>query len=63
MRFKLAPGLALGPRKTKSTPTGRVSAGLPIPRPTGDGRVLAGFLSGVVLTLVALMAAAQIVHH
>ncbi len=63
MRFKLAPGLALGPRTTKSTATGHVSAGLPIPRPTSDGRVLAGFVAGVVVTAAAFMAVQPYLIH
>jgi hypothetical protein len=63
MRFKLAPGLALGPRTTKSTATSQFSAGLPIPRPTNDGRVLAGFVAGVVLTAAAFVAAQPYLIH
>jgi hypothetical protein len=63
MRFKLAPGLVLGPRTSKFTATGHFAAGMPIPRTTNDGRVLAGFIAGVVITAAAFMAVTPYLVH
>lgn len=60
---KLVSGLVLGPR-SQSTASAHVSAGLSLPRQTGDGRVLVGFLAGVVITAAAFFAASPyLVHH
>lgn len=56
-------GLVLGPRH-KSTASSHFAVGLSVPRVTSDGRVLAAFVAGVVLTAAAFFAASPfVVHH
>lgn len=62
MKEQIGMAASLGPRR-KSTATGQLAAGLAIPRPTRDPSVLVGFITGVILTSVAFLAAAPYVVH
>lgn len=62
MQKQIGTTAVLEPR-FKSTATGRVAAGLAIPRPVRDPSVFVGFVAGVVLTAVAFFAAAPYIVH
>lgn len=62
MRKKIVPAAPLEAR-FKSTANDYLAAGMPVPRPSRDPSVVAGFVAGVILTAAAFFAVAPYIVH